>query len=90
MSATLSEQLQAVSKAGAELNTEKILYMLFYRSGNNPYPQFTFFFHGSKDMKMISERAKRHCDAMSYRFVYVRPAIIDLDQAENFLLNRDM
>ncbi len=66
-----------------------ILYMLYFRQGNNPHPQMVFFHHQSKDMKVITERAKRHCEVMNYRFTYVRPAIIDLDREENIFFQRD-
>lgn len=83
---TLPEQIAA--KVG---QTEpKILYLLFYRQGNNPHPQFRFFYHQSKSMNVIAERAKRHCEVMSYRFVHVTPAIIDMDHAENCLTNREI
>jgi len=61
----------------------KILYILYYRQGANPHPQFLFFYHSSTDMKVIAERAKKHCDFMNFRFVYVRPAVVDLDKMEN-------
>lgn len=61
----------------------KIIYVLYYRQGNNPHPQFLFFYHSSSDMKIIAERAKKHCDFMNFRFVYVRPAVVDLDKAEH-------
>jgi hypothetical protein len=73
----------------APFPTDSIIYILYYRQGNNPHPQFCFFHHTSTDMKVISERAKRHCEVMNYRFVYVRAALVDLDRAENLLLNRD-
>lgn len=63
----------------------KVLYTLYYRQGSNPHPQFTSFFMSSVDMQQVTQRAKRHCEVMNYRFVYVRPAIIDLDKEENFL-----
>jgi hypothetical protein len=63
--------------------TGKILYILYYRQGANPHPQFLFFYHNSSDMKIIAERAKKHCDFMNFRFVYVRPAVVDLDKMEN-------
>ena len=92
MPASATEQLNAIQNAGETQPSglgSKLMYILYYRQGSNPHPQFLFFFHSSTDMKVISERAKRHCDTMSYRFVYVRPAIVDLDKAENFLTQRD-
>lgn len=60
-------------------------YLLYYRQGNNPHAQFFVFYHASKDMKTITARVKRHCEVMNYRFVYVRPLVVDLDREENFL-----
>ena len=57
-------------------------FTLYYRQGRNPHPQFTFFDYPSKDMKLVVERAKRFCDQMSYRFVYVQPSVTDLDKEE--------
>lgn len=86
MSAPIAEQL---SKVITPANGDETTYVLYYRQGNNPHPQFLFFKHRSTDMKVISERAKRHCDCLNYRFVYVRPAYVDLDKAESILLNRE-
>ncbi len=66
-----------------------ILYTLFYREGRNPHPQSTFFYHTSRDMKIVVERAKRHCDVMNYRFVQVYPSIRDLDKEENMITHKD-
>ena len=73
--------LENLPKAGVQ-------YILHFRQGSNPYPLFTFFFFSSTDMKKVVERAKRHCEVMGHRFVSVRPAVTDLDQAENFLNDR--
>ena len=67
----------------------QILYSLYYRQGNNPHPQFTFFYLPATDMQKVTARAKRHCEVMNYRFVYVRPAIVDLDKEENLLFQKD-
>lgn len=69
--------------------TPKFLYTLYYRQSSNPFPNTVSFYHQSKDMKSVSERAKRHCEVMGYRFVYVKPAIIDLDKEENYLMQRE-
>jgi hypothetical protein len=59
-----------------------IAYMLHYRQGSNPYPQFFVFYHESKDMRIVVDRIKRHCEIMNLRFVNVKPLIVDLDSAE--------
>lgn len=57
-------------------------YILYYRTGNNPHPQFFIFFHPSPDFRKVVERIKRHCELMNLRFITVRPMIVDLDEAE--------
>ena len=65
------------------LSSDTILYRLYFRTGNNPYTQDTFFWHKTgKDMRQIVDRCKRYCDNMGLRFVNVRPAILDLDREE--------
>lgn len=76
--ATITKEFQAGVASPIET-----LYILYYRQGQNPHPQFCGFYHKSKDMQVVMERAKRHCDLMSYRFVFVRPFIVDLDKVEN-------
>ncbi len=70
-------------------NPAPVLYTLYFREGRNPHPQFSFFNLPTRDMKMVTERAKKHCEIMNYRFVYVRPAIIDLDKEENIFFQKD-
>lgn len=61
----------------------RIPYTLYYRQGSNPHSQFLVFNHSAvADIHSIVERAKRHCEIMNYRFVSVRPLVIDLDAAE--------
>jgi hypothetical protein len=68
---------------------QRYLFQLYYRQGSNPHPNFVFFYHNSKDMKSVTERSKRHCEVMNYRFVYVKAAIVDLDAVENILIQRE-
>ena len=60
----------------------KVPYILFYRQGNNPHPQFFMFYHHSHEIRKVVERIKKHCELMNLRFVNVRPFIVDLDEAE--------
>jgi hypothetical protein len=83
---------QTVAPPSTEILTQKsdkILYTLWYRQGSNPHPQFIFFPFPSRDIRTIVDRAKRHCEVMNYRFVSVKATIVDLDHAENFLLNKE-
>ena len=66
---------------------EKILYMLYFRQGRNPHPQFSLFYHQSKDPKVAMQRAQRHCEVQGFKFVSVQPAIVDMDKQDNFMLN---
>jgi hypothetical protein len=61
---------------------EKIPYLLFYRQGNNPNPQFFVFFHPSHEIRQVVDRIKKHCELMNLRFVNVRPFVVDLDATE--------
>ena len=74
----------------SDLSHLKTTYILYYRKGNNPHPQFLAFDYESRDMKKVSERAKRHCEVQGYRFVYVQPLYVDLDKADNVLTNSDL
>ncbi len=64
---------------------DSVPYILFYRQAANPYPLFSVFYHPSHDIRVVVDRVKRHCELMSYRFVSVRPLIVDLDKAEQRL-----
>lgn len=58
-------------------------YILYYRQGQNPHPQFFIFNHpASENMRAVVDRVKRHCELMNYRFVNVRPFLVDLAEAE--------
>jgi hypothetical protein len=57
-------------------------YILYYRTGNNPHPQFFIFFHSSPDFRKVVERIKRHCELMNLLFITTRPMIVNLDEAE--------
>jgi hypothetical protein len=62
--------------------TSAVSYILYYRQGNNPYPQFFVFNFPSTQIREVVERAKRHCELMQLRFVNVRPFVVDLDEVE--------
>ena len=68
--------------------TTQTPYLLYYRQGSNPHPQFFLFYHSQPpgDMRPVVERIKKHCEIMNLRFVNVRPFIIDLDLAEQKIL----
>lgn len=62
--------------------SSEIAYVLFYRQGSNPHPQFFVFNYPSGDIRRVVDRAKKHCELMNYRFVNVRPFVVDMDAAE--------
>jgi hypothetical protein len=73
------------------LQSEKstgIPYILYYRQGSNPYPQFFVFHHESSDIRKVVERIKTHCEKMNLRFIHVRPLIVDLDEAEEKIFGK--
>ena len=77
-----SQQEQQKAQQAGKPNNQKIPYILFYRQGNNPNPQFFMFYHHSHEIRKVVERIKKHCELMNLRFVNVRPFIVDLDEAE--------
>ncbi len=72
-----------MTNSSAALDTTKgIPYLLFYRQGANPYPQFFLFHHPSHELSKVVERIKKHCELMNLRFVRVQPFLVDLDESE--------
>lgn len=56
------------------------IYQLWY-AYSNLAPQIKCFpFKG--DMKSAIARARLHCEKMNYRFLRLRPLIVDLDEQE--------
>lgn len=66
--------------------SEPQLYVLFYRHGVNPGCQKGFKHNG--DLRSAVERAKKHCEIMNYRYVFVRPMICDLVAEEKQKMER--
>ena len=77
--ATASQQNDAIL---LKETLPQIPYILFYRQGNNPNPQFFMFYHHSNEIRKVVERIKKHCELMNLRFVNVRPFVVDLDATE--------
>jgi hypothetical protein len=65
-----------------ELLTDKDInfYTLYYHYRASRPLEFIFIFEG--DLKKAVTRGRRHCEAMNYRFIKVRPTIVDLDDRE--------
>jgi hypothetical protein len=67
-------------KESVTLEYLKNIWILFYRHGVNPHCQKGFYHNG--DIYAANKRAKEHCDVMGYRFIFVRPLIVDIDEEE--------
>lgn len=60
-------------------NKERI-YILHFRQGNQVQIKH---FNFTGNLKDAAERAKIHCERMGYRFIFVRPFVVDLDHQES-------
>lgn len=56
------------------------MYTLFFRHGVNPRCEKGFLHEGG--FLAARQRAFEHCERMGYRFIFVRPLIVDLDEEE--------
>ena len=61
--------------------TLKDLYILFYRTGNNPRPLEKYFeiSNPAGDMRMIINKCKDYCDQTGFRFVKVERFLSSMD-----------
>jgi hypothetical protein len=79
---TKTPGMPAADKGKDGTSHSPVRYVLYFREGRNPHPQFLTFDHPSTDMKVVVERVKRYCDTMGMRFVSVSPFLVDLDKEE--------
>jgi len=63
------------------------MWTLYYRYGTVPQLQKTFIHEG--DLLAAINRAREHCVKMGYRFICVRPFLIDLEEQEQRRLKGD-
>lgn len=57
------------------------LWILWYRHSVNPHAQFKCFeFDG--DLRAAVVRCQKHCEVMGFRFIMVRPFVVDLTDEE--------
>lgn len=56
------------------------VWVLYYRHGFNANCQKAFVLDG--DVRCAVERTKKHCEIMGYRWIFVRPLVVDLTQEE--------
>jgi hypothetical protein len=60
------------------------LYTLFFRYNTNFLQNKNFRFNGT--LRQATERARRHCEIMGYKFHFVQPLISDFDREEKYKL----
>lgn len=63
----------------------KNLYILFYRHGMNANLTKGFYCEGG--LHEAQKRAKKHCDIMNYRYIFLRTMVCDLDAEEEYKLH---
>lgn len=83
-----SEEVEVIPQGVADLRN---LYTIYYLRGGAHQTHQKNFFHsgGPTEMRVIIERAKRHCEVMSYRFIKVTPFVNDLKHDEKLAAERD-
>ena len=60
------------------------LYIMFYRHGMNANLTKGFFCSGG--IQVAQKRAFEHCKIMGYKFIFVRPMVVDLQSEEEYKL----
>ena len=60
----------------------KSLYILFYRTGNNPRPQEKYFHMPSMDFRDLIDTFKSYCTNCGYRFVKIEKFLSDMAEDE--------
>ena len=60
--------------------TQERTYILYYHFRAAKPLDLVFTYHGT--LPEAIERGKQHCERMQYRFIKVRPFIVDLDERE--------
>lgn len=59
-----------------------IIFTLFYRYGNVPVLFENFVMPEGTSLPEAIAKGREHCLRMSYRFLYVKPFIYDMEAAE--------
>ena len=66
------------------LETGEILYVSFFLHGNSAFPKFKFFYHKSRDIRVVTEAVKNYLSAREMgRHVRVEPAFMNLTEGES-------
>ena len=63
---------------------EPRFWTLWYRFGTVPIATKSFQFDGNLEQATI--RARKHCEIMRYRYVFVRPMMVDLEYQESLYI----
>ena len=58
------------------------LWIIFYRHGMNPELHKYFYYDGN--FIEARKRAIDHCKTMGYKFIFLRPMIVDIDKEEEY------
>jgi len=76
----MSTQIREAKESKPNGTLAKRSYILYYHYRYSKPQELGFEIAG--DLKAATERAQRHCLVMNYRFIKVRPFIVDLDDRE--------
>jgi hypothetical protein len=60
------------------------LWTLFYRHGMNACVSKNFYHDG--DLNSAISRARHHCQVMNYRYIFVKPLIVNIETEEDYIL----
>jgi hypothetical protein len=60
------------------------LWTIHYRHGMNATLSKNFFYDG--DLNGAIARAQEHCKIMNYKYIFLRPLIVDIDKEEEYKL----
>ena len=76
----------AIAESVATLAAGGNLFCMYYRHGVNP--GLTKIFYYSGNFQEAKKRAESHCGIMGYKFIWLRPFVVDLDAEEATQLSR--
>ena len=72
------------SKGDLKFGDFSNLYVMYYRHGMNA--NLTKGFYCSGDIAVAIQKARDHCKIMGYRYIFVRPLIVDIEAEESYKL----
>ena len=80
MTTPVTETTPRKIPTATELINSKKVWTLYFRYGSVPFLHKNFIHDGN--MLDAINRARQHCIIMGYKFICVRPFLIDLDEQE--------